>query len=350
MDEEKLVEFIKKELKPNEPVCPFIRPAIKFHRLKKDFKEWEKAGKKEVDIAMKILKSAWAMRSMKEEKWEEEWEKGIDTFPIEFTISQEFYIKKFIKPEVEKLRESIFGRKTPPFSTLEEAVEWIEATHKKEKENWQKTRKNRDVNLLEELRRLSRLSGKMIKLKAYILRYPHPKKGTGLISVVQGGTLYKLQSETERLAKATFYNQATLVAYTLLDCEFLPPSIRWTQHLHYPLQIPALELEIPRPITKKEWDKLYSKVVKPTFQGEKTSSNEIRLYRLIERLGGVPEKGKGRMKFWEKVCEEWKRQYPESGAFPTPDSMRMAYKRKIAPKLDKLEKLYEEKKKEGDCK
>jgi len=335
MDTKKIIECAKSKF--GAELHPYIEPVVKHLERMGRISEWEREGR---DILREIQTHLCVARLQKEKEWEEEWGKGIDPLPIGFTISQKLHIKKFIKPEVEKLRESIFGRKTPPFSTLEEAVEWIEATHKKEQENWQKTRKDRDVNLRKELKRLSRLFNTEIGIKASILRYPHPKKGTGLIPVVQGGTLYKLQSKTEKLAKATFYNQATLVAYTLLDCELLPPRIRWTQHLHHRTQpIPALTLEIPRPITKKKWDKLYYEVVNPTFRGGEIPPKYEELYRLIKRLGGVPEKGKGMMKFWEKVCEEWKRQYPESRAFPTPDSVRMAYKRKIAP--------HEEKKKKG---
>ena len=85
-----------------------------------------------------------------------------------------------------------------------------------------------------------------------------------------------------------------------------------------------LKIEISEKINIKKFSKIFPKAqgfLKP--KGKKLNEKHERLYRLVEKHGGVP-RTKGIMKFWEKMQDKWNMIYPEE-KYKSSRGLRKAY-------------------------
>jgi len=85
----------------------------------------------------------------------------------------------------------------------------------------------------------------------------------------------------------------------------------------------SAKLEIFRDLNNKEISSLFRDINRHLkIKGKQLTQNHDHLIKLVEKHGGVPEKGI--MKFWEKIRQEWNKKY-QNKKYMTSIDLRKAY-------------------------
>jgi len=263
-------------------------------------------------------------------------------------IASNFLARK-IRPWVKMVRKELFGSPQPPFSTLEEAEQWIGNEAQKDIERAEaghgvdiKKLHQASLHLMEAYRGRSPVSfpyhsqfieyaGADGKLKRVLVReFPAPQDWTAPqmreTKPQRYSLLAWLGNETRAMARATGFNQPSLIQYVLCpDSEPILPRYEMTTHANYQ-SLPTGEEMRPTSVhltiratdlSFEELRQIYhavrgSRQVK--WQKGLTKKHET-LDNIVRQKGG-PLKGKGSKAFWLSVMNEineWIGEHPENG-------------------------------------
>ena len=137
------------------------------------------------------------------------------------TLFQSDSFADAIRPKVQQVRQELFGNPHPPFNRYVDAVHWIE--QRAAQQDSERERRNQAQPLQEEirqkLREWCRLTGQdYLDLCVLVHTLPYAKEGRIDSKPVYGQSpLAFLGRETRRMAEATGFSQANVVAYVLAD-------------------------------------------------------------------------------------------------------------------------------------
>ncbi len=246
-----------------------------------------------------------------------------------------YFLLDKLSLSVKAIRRSIFDSKEAPFKTTEEATNWVE------QEGQKKPRYLEDANelmiKLQEMTHWSVLS----KALPYI-----GKDGQRRNTVVWAGTLFeRLADETKKMARATGFNQDSLVMHILTDVKPYFPLAQIITHIgNYDapsgetFTTHRVELNImARDLSTNQLNQLYKEMREKLgiVSDRHIKEDDLKLYETVRRLGYPPEqikksritkRAKGTVDFWKKVkeeCEQGEKQIKRT----TWNAYRVAYRR-----------------------
>ncbi len=268
--------------------------------------------------------------------------------PAQLLVSDK--LAAWIRPDVEPLRQELFGQRHAPFSSLAEAADWIEQmarvsqfapAHRQEVEAWVH-------EILQRINAYSRLGQGEEMAVAFsssrkTLEYGTPgEKWARIVALAHGSPLIPLERACHQMTQATGFQQRALLAYILLDIAPLLPwprveSSQWLGSL--PKAGPSSRREVTvtffhPDMTAAQWRDVRFQV-RQAFSSTKhkaLSEQDQQFLRIIEDMGGLPPKGKGRTAFWEAVAPECNRRLGKP--YPNGQGPRRRYARlqgKIPP-------------------
>jgi hypothetical protein len=287
-------------------------------------------------------------------------------------ITSDLLVQK-IRPYVERLRQELFGSPEPPFASYEAAVEWLVRTGREEREHWQAEspppppafqginaefvmwetspeddgqsdqrpkvnvwmdaayQRREEAELLADPWWHASFTRRAIPYKASEDLSPEFIERWDSITIFDADSpLGRLERGAHEIAATTGFSTLSVVAYVLADVQ---PS-RLSMKLNYenirtiirgagPLTVQRPyenQIEYQRAIIEiydleniraDDFEALYRYLrgaVKRSRSKQFTARDRL-LLDVVKRLGGVPSKG--RMHFWERVCQTCNR---ESGA------------------------------------
>lgn len=241
---------------------------------------------------------------------------------------------KRILPQIEKLRQELFSKKTSPFPKSDnKALSWLKEQSKGDIQLViQATRKNKIKikNLLQEISNnideINNLSYEKFKLTTTSKFLPYPRKDgwKEVILVKDNRPLERLEKETRQLSEITNFSQAQLVKFVLTGVK--PQTPIYNLKVEYPAK--SVNLKIYRPIDKRLLE-LLNRQIKEIFErkGKHFLEEKHRdLYFLVESHGGPPKRNK--MAFWTTIMKEWNDSAKSKKIIYTyPNSVNMAYRR-----------------------
>ena len=252
-----------------------------------------------------------------------------------------------IQPDVEKLRQQLFGKAKPRFRTLPAAARWIQAESRKQSKPVAQRKRKRGRKIWKEIQ---------IKLTEWenLMRCPtrppaqtpltlsYPANGWVLRAVALPGTrLAILALAAKEMAKETTFSEHAVVAYILSGIRPLFPSIRHNVRLELPARQSWVSIELHSSmVTATQFRKLYEQLrAKLNAHRKKPlTGKHVALISLVDSLGGEPnprDKARGtRNEFWGKVLRKWNAKHPKWNC-QTWRALELAYRRfqwRSAPK------------------
>jgi hypothetical protein len=225
-----------------------------------------------------------------------------------------------IRPAVEQVRRELFGRPDPPFAGLEAAAQWLEQTAAEQAAQaraQQQAPAALKQTIHDLLAKYRELTGETADnpFKRELLEYVKPGNEWVRQLPVWGRTsLATLHNTSKRLADATGFWQARVVAYILVG---IPPQSAsrsvttvcgYSNEFHILRTSTTITLSSPY-VSAPQWRQL-RKAIQKAWRIERkqplTKQDQFFL-ALIHRHGGVPTaKGKGQYKiFYETIQQEF---------------------------------------------
>lgn len=284
--------------------------------------------------ALKVIQLAEAIYSSME-SIEKKSDPEIELYVTPETIIISEELVKEILPFIEKLRIELFNHKTPPFpDDLDKAIKWLEKEAEDETLSLQdkiKKNSNKENELifnatLRDLFKLNKVFPDRIwTIKYEILTLPYQDKNgfRKKTRVFKGTPLEMLAENTRILSENTNFTQQSLVNFILTGTKPSLPCMRLKQEIKTTYL--KVNVEFFRSLDYKELLSLHRRI-KKMFKLRMKSINwkHLEVYDLVDKNGGVPKKRK--MKFWEKVWEEWNNHHPDA-PFKSPGCLRVSYAR-----------------------
>ena len=213
------------------------------------------------------------------------------------TVTREF-LSDLITPWIQDIRQEIFNTRVCPFGTYEEALRWVNEGIV-DWENWV----NEAEREMEKLPKWMRSSG-----------YVSPRFAPELHRLLGKRPLYALFSDrVKEVTRVTGFSHISVLCHIIADI---------------PLTLKKVDTEAKREIHElPSGDELVNRFVTVQIRGELTfgelyrlyqqirqdlgikrskalKDEHLRLYQLVRGRGG-PIKGKGSVKFWKEVVENW---------------------------------------------
>ncbi len=227
-------------------------------------------------------------------------------------------LARAVQPSVRQVRKRLFGRESIPFATYSKAVRWLERNARRQppqspdrQAKWHKLRP-RAQRLLDELRRAT---GVRWSLKAHVdcVTYVRPgEKWVRRHPSAPDSPLAVLADSAKKIAQATGSSEAQVVAHILAGSRLVVPSVtRETKMIAKTLpggegiQRTEVLLRIRSPeVDSAQWRTIQRLVRRAWGAGRKKATTEpdLVVWRIVERLGGVPQTHSQR--FWERVRNE----------------------------------------------
>jgi hypothetical protein len=283
-------------------------------------------------------------------------------------ITSDLLVQK-IRPYVARLRQKLFGNPEPPFASYEAAVAWLVRTGREQRDRWRSQNppppafqginaeyviwetgpedngqpdQRRKVNVWMDAAYQRREEAELLVepwWHASFTRRAIPYKSSGDLSLEfiqrwDSVTIFDADSPLARLergayeiADTTGFSMLSVVAYVLADVQ----PIRLSMRLHYenirtiikgagPLTVQRPyedQIEYQRAIVEiydleniraDDFEALYRylRQARKKSRNKQFTARDQLLLDVVKRLGGVPSKGK--MQFWERVCETCNRE------------------------------------------
>ena len=214
-----------------------------------------------------------------------------------------------IHPEVERVREELFGSIEPHFSSCAAATEWLGSLRVREDRSADELARAQRLHAewLADPRRheVEEITGvqSLVTLQAHTIPYVAPD-GTHVTHAVvsHGSPFVKLETVSKHLANSTGFIRAAVVMHILCDYELALPSVRTTKVLTNGRRIFRVEFNSPD-ITKAQMMDLLRRVRDfwGRAGGRRLSEKDVRFLNLIEKEGGVPDSG--RKAFFGKISD-----------------------------------------------
>jgi len=247
-----------------------------------------------------------------------------------------------LAPKIGDLREAEFGRRQPPFSSVEEAATWIKRRSTEDLEGWLKNSKERN-RAYDEIERMANEHQIEILFTSTLLPYLVPDdEHVKSADAIPGTYLYRLAKETERIAKHTGLPQEALVVHILTGLKPVRSRVRISKkESHYALpresaaseageQLHVHEAAVTfraHDLTDKELRSIY-RMVKGHVGGKGTEPLDDKdeyLWGLVQDLGGPPRAHGTKGPFWRTVQGKTNAKYP--GAYTTYKGVQDRYER-----------------------
>lgn len=248
-----------------------------------------------------------------------------------------------IRPLVEKARQRLFERSTPSFTTLENAVAWIEGEADRQPAEPPEDDLRRGVALRRELETRLGECARLLQRELVVaedrrtLTYPKPSAQDGIrsVGVVPGSPLHLLEVASRTLGEYTGIPAFAIVAHILTGQRLvLPPTmIRFTVRFPPPgLPGAPRRHEVTlvlndRDLTFQELRGVYREVrtALGLVRAKPVSERDRVLRGLVQELGGLPPQ-KAQKAFWERARVEWNRRHPD-WSVTTWRALEMRYRR-----------------------
>lgn len=232
-------------------------------------------------------------------------------------------IVRSLAPKIEQLRIAGFGGPSAPFSTIPEAVAWIEDEGEKARA-WMRERNEEGDAALKEIQRLADEHGLEVEEKKHaLLTYQkedddHAKSAFTIL----GSYPRLLARETRSMAKHTGLAQDALTMHVLTGMKPKRGRARIaTRRNWYTLpsgeQIHTNEATVTfraLDLTDEELRKVYGYIRGGTGgKGTEglTEKHEY-LWTLVQNAGGPPSKHGEKGKFWQRIREKLAAKYPDA--------------------------------------
>jgi len=244
---------------------------------------------------------------------------GLRPTPTDMLLGEA--LTRALAPQVEELRRERFGHIDPPFSTMEEAADWIEQSSEAELVRWREKGKQRG-RALEKIERLAQEHLIELDFKSTLLPYQKPgDEHVKSAPAIPRTYLHKLARETASMAKHTGLSQGALVTHVLTGLKPLRSraQMKTTRNVYWVPsgeQITVNEATVvfrAQDLTEKELRSVY-KNVREHVGGKGTRSLEhkdVEIWTLVQELGGPPQQHGSKGLFWNKVLERWNSENPD---------------------------------------
>lgn len=252
------------------------------------------------------------------------------------SITSDFLVDK-IDPWVKQIRKDLFGSSKQPFD-WDQAIKWIENQEKRSRgpkkdpeiisnlirqaKSEKKKKRLYKPKALEELRKKL---DRPLSLSLSRPSLPYIKKNKDPLHWIpaDGSKLTALAYETEKIERATGFNQASLVMYVLSGIKPLLPRYRISIKTHaYTMpnkeQLTSREVELVfrcRDLKFGDLLRIHKEIKKSLSLKREIPLKEKseRVYKLIKELGPPPHgiRGKRNKQYWEKAKGSWNNRYPD---------------------------------------
>lgn len=225
-----------------------------------------------------------------------------------------------LAPTIENLRKREFESPEPPFGSVEEASEWINARGTEDLKAWRAKSEQRS-KAHDEIQHLADEHLIELTFNSTLLPYQVPDdEHVKWVPAVPMTYLHELAKETDRIARRTGLPQDALVVHILTGLKPVRSRARiTTRESHYTLpsgeQLHVNEAAVTfraRDLTDKELRGIYQ-MVKGHVGGKGTEplgDKDEYLWTLVQDMGGPPQKHGTKGPFWRTAQEKMNRQYP----------------------------------------
>jgi hypothetical protein len=245
-------------------------------------------------------------------------------------------LTRAIAPTVEDLRQREFGSPDPPFTTVSEAVEWIEQRAAEARSEARRRSADR-ARASQEIDRLAREAGLDVFVDEPIrLPYQRPDKDHVLYAqTIRGSFANRLAREVRRVAGLTGIPADALTIHVLTGLSPVRPRVWQTAtHKLYAAtdgsQVVTNEVTI-RVLTpdlqRREWNALFEAVRRP-LPG-RISATDAEIWALVQDLGGPPTSHGSKGPFWQRVLDAYNAAHPDAPRTST-NWVKKSYNRAVA--------------------
>lgn len=241
-----------------------------------------------------------------------------------------------LQPRVEQIRLEYFGSGSVPFNSYDRAVEWIrrEAEDRKDKapdtERWRQL----NVGVQSAIEQFPNTYALEWSLSAHSISLLKPKPGDLSPHVIfgRGTSLHKLNKFSEEMAEGTGCDPAICVAHVLAGAPLLLSPITFSTEMTVGCGLKwysaTINIPVPHAVTLKMLAETFRRVREGLGLSRKKTASEwhVRLVRLVETRGGVPQHDK--TAFWEDIRRQWNKAVPKGKRrYTTWMGPKMAYDR-----------------------
>jgi hypothetical protein len=229
-----------------------------------------------------------------------------------------------LRPAVEAARSDLFGKTSPPFSTIRDSSAWLEREIRADEQRFIKAGVHAD-----RVRQIDERIGKLIKERNRLLpgtlavavddqtldvwKPFKIKKGRGAFypfRTYPGTRVRRLREQIKDLEALSRFTERGLLYWILADVK--------------PLAVNAI-LRIQGPFTARDLLAMYKILpIRGAVRQKKISARNAEVIRLVDSLGGAP---KDRiMQFWRDTTKAWNKANRER-QFTSRDGLKKAYER-----------------------
>ena len=245
-----------------------------------------------------------------------------------------------LTPNVKGVRGLLFGTDSAPFSSREDAEEWIEKTasdeHPGKDSLFGRCQCGDSVVFLSKRRevamRIRRLRYERLTNSGKVVVKTVEVSGVGGPFRIYVSDLSTIETQTKQWAQATGFSQAALVTWLLTD---IPPTRDpivleiWRgrkRGLDVPDRYWAKIQMNSLHVTRERWMILRRDLRQHLgiTKSKRLTSQDERLLRIIDDLGGAPEKRGTKLRFWKRILREYGEHFPR---WRSPHTPRRQYKR-----------------------
>lgn len=264
--------------------------------------------------------------------------------PAAIVVSNQ--LTQAVEPEVVRIREEIFRKRTAPFNSLSDAARWIGETGRQEPKPSARDQKRAKViesEVMARRRDLKRLlrTDVVFEYRKTVLAHISPSEGCVVVApAAPGSPLARLAGVAQDISKATGFAEAAIVAFVTVGIPPFLPIARISSHTVFPGQgaivgVPTSWVTVTvfaRDLTFEQLRQIYRKIREATgLRGRKRiNARHQVLIETVRKLGGAPRRGSrtwGQVtEFWEEVRAQVNREYPKD-LFPSWRAARMMYRR-----------------------
>lgn len=256
---------------------------------------------------------------------------GTTTPDSQLTVYQ---LLERIQSDVKAIRQQFFNSATPPFSDSAEAISWIERQSQQDIDKQTSTGKERK-NAYQRMKAIANEYGLEFTPSNVNIPINPSEQGSGpdkRYLTVKNSHLRKLYNETEALANKTGLRHGDIVRYVLTGIEPTLPRLQIVATVGTN-QMPEVTITLKSQDVK--YDELWTafksyRNIMNIKQKERKEESDLRLFQLVQELGGLPSNNK--MEFWEKVKSEWNRRYgvnPDYTTYKNEYGPMMRYRRRF---------------------
>jgi hypothetical protein len=240
--------------------------------------------------------------------------------PVDLLVSTA--LARAIVPTVEDLRVAGFDSPDPPFSTVSEAVAWIER-RASEARSEARRRSEERMRAIGEIERLARENGFEVRVSPPThLPYQTPDSDhVQHAPVIPESFAHRLAHEVRRLSDRTGFPADALTMHVLAGLIPVRLRVRTTTKNNVfdspNGQVAAGEVTIrvlTPDLSRREWDRLYSlyeKTVRKETPG-RIGAADAEIWERVRDLGEPPTKHREKGPFWQRVLDAYNAAHPDA--------------------------------------